>query len=199
MKPEIRNPKSEIRSVRQFFHTHIWLLVSFGRLISGFGFHSSFVIRHSSFLLLAGLLAWQTAHAQVTPIFTNSHPQPTLQGLVGTYFNNTDLTNAVFSRNDPTINFDWGFGTPDPRINPDNFSVRWVGKVVPIFSGSYTFYANTDDGIRLWIDNQLLIDSWIDQGATEHASAPINLDAGLAHDLKAEFYEHTGAAVAQLS
>src|SRR2546429_6170307 len=199
MKSEIRNPKPETTRARCGFHWALRLKISFGLLISGFGFLFTFLIRHSSFLLLAGLAVLQTGQAQVTPIFTNSHPQSTLPELQGTYFNDTTLTTAVFTRSDATINFDWGFGAPDPRINPDNFSVRWIGKVVPLFSGNYTFYAVTDDGFRLWIDNQLIIDSWIDQGPTEHASTQIFLAGCLRHDLKAEFYEHSGGGVAQLS
>ncbi len=147
---------------------------------------------------LLGLLAGQSVWAQVTPIFTNAHPQPTLQNLVGTYFNNMYLTNAVFSRNDGTINFNWAFGSPDPRINSDNFSVRWVGQLVPSFEGTYTFTATSDDGIRVWIDGQLIIDSWVDQAQTDHTNS-FYLTAGVRHDLKVEYYENTGAAVAALS
>src|SRR6266480_6890938 len=116
MKSELRTPNSETRTARRGFHTLIWLRISFGFLISGFGFLLSFVIRPLSFLLLAGLALWQAAQAQVTPIFTNNHPQLTLQQLQGTYFNGTALTTPVFTRSDATINFNWGTGSPDPRI-----------------------------------------------------------------------------------
>lgn len=149
-------------------------------------------------ILLANTIGEMRAFAQVTPIFTNSHPQPTLLNLVGTYYANTYLTNAVFSRNDGTINFSWGTGSPDPRIPADNFSVRWTGKVVTEFAGTYTFYTYTDDGVRLWVDNQLLIDSWVGQSPTEHTNN-IYLDAGIAHDLVVEYFEATGGALAQVS
>ena len=151
--------------------------------------------------LALGLAAWHTAPGQVTPIFTNNHPQPTsvLQQLQGTYFNDTSLSTPVFTRNDSTINFNWGLGSPDPRINVDNFSVHWVGYLVSPYSGTYTFYSVSDDGFRLWVNGQLIIDSWVDQAATEHASTPIALSADTLNTIEAEFYEHSGDAVAQLS
>ncbi|PYJ97187.1 MAG: hypothetical protein DME23_16795, partial [Verrucomicrobia bacterium] len=119
-------------------------------------------------------------------------------GLDGTYFDNMDLTNPMLTRNDSTINFDWGDGSPDPTIGPDTFSVRWVGKIAPLYSETYTFYALTDDGFRLWVNNQLIIDSWIDQPPTERASTPIALTAGVKYDIRIEYYENGGGAVAKL-
>src|SRR5262249_11199199 len=72
------------------------------------------------------------------------------------------------------------------------------GAIEPFFSEDYTFYAVTDDGFRLWINNQLIIDSWIEQAPTEHASMPIPLKAGVKYDLKVEYYENTGTASAML-
>src|SRR5207248_2127828 len=60
-------------------------------------------------------------------------------GLSGTYFNNMDFTAPVFTRRDPTINFNWGTGSPDPRIDPDSFSVRWSGQILAPTTGRYTF------------------------------------------------------------
>src|SRR5205807_7682036 len=109
-----------------------------------------------------------------------------------------DLTNPMLTRNDSTIDFDWGDGSPDPAIGPDTFSVRWVGKIEPLYSETYTFYALTDDGFRLWVNNQLIIDSWIDQPPTEQAGAPIALSAGTRYDIRIEYYENGGGAVAKL-
>ncbi len=119
-------------------------------------------------------------------------------GLEGTYFDNIDLTNPTLTRNDTTINFDWGTGSPDPSVGPDTFSVRWIGQVQPAYSETYTFYTTSDDGIRLWVNNQLVIDSWIDQSPTEHSGA-IALSAGAKYDMKIEYYENGGGAVAKLS
>src|SRR5207237_6763807 len=82
-------------------------------------------------------------------------------GLHGQYFNNSDFTAPVLTRTDQNINFNWGTGSPAPGIDPDTFSVRWIGKISVPTTGRYTFYTTTDDGVRLWVNNQLLIDQLV--------------------------------------
>ena len=76
-------------------------------------------------------------------------------GLAATYFNNADFTGTTVVRTDPTVNFDWGSGSPAPAIGADTFSARWTGQVQPQFSETYTFYTQSDDGVRLWVNNVL--------------------------------------------
>jgi RHS repeat-associated protein len=109
-----------------------------------------------------------------------------------------DFTNLKLTRNDATVNFDWGVGTPHSSVGVDTFTVRWEGKVEPRYSQLYTFYTSTDDGVRLWVNGQLLIDKWIDQGPTEW-SGQISLTAGQRYNITMEFYENGGGAVAKLS
>ena len=118
-------------------------------------------------------------------------------GLEGVYFDNMDLSNPKLTRIDPSIDFDWGYGSPDPAIGPDTFSVRWTGQIEPLYTETYTFYAVTDDGFRLWIEDQLVIDSWRDQAPTER-SGTIALTAGVKYDIKIEYYENLIGAVARL-
>ncbi|HUW81944.1 MAG TPA: Calx-beta domain-containing protein, partial [Phycisphaerae bacterium] len=118
-------------------------------------------------------------------------------GLTGAYYDNIDFTAFALSRVDATVNFNWGTGSPDPSIGVDTFSIRWVGQVQPLYSETYTFYTNTDDGVRLWVDNQLVIDHWVDQGPTEW-SGTIALLAGVKYDIEMEYYENGGGAVAEL-
>jgi hypothetical protein len=118
-------------------------------------------------------------------------------GLKGDYFDNMDLTNLQLTRTDANVAFNWGNGSPDPKIGPDTFSVRWTGTVTPSYSETYTFYEYSYDGARLWVNGQLLIDDWaFDEG---EESATITLTAGHAYDIKLEYYENSGAAVMQLS
>jgi beta-glucanase (GH16 family) len=119
-------------------------------------------------------------------------------GLAGEYFDNADLTNLKVTRVDATVNFNWGTGSPDPSIGPDTFSVRWSGTVTPLFSETYTFFTKTDDGARLWVNGQQLVNRWVDQGATE-VSGSIALVAGTAYAIKMEYYDDGGGASAQLS
>ncbi|MFA5328922.1 MAG: PA14 domain-containing protein [Prolixibacteraceae bacterium] len=119
-------------------------------------------------------------------------------GLTGEYFSNRTLTGpATLVRTDATVGFDWINGSPDPSISSDNFSVRWSGKVEALYSETYTFTTNSDDGIRLWVNGQKLVDNWTDHAATNN-SGTIDLVAGHTYDITLEFYENGGQAVAKL-
>lgn len=73
----------------------------------------------------------------------------TLNGLRAFYYYTPDLTGGTITRIDPSVNFDWGLGSPNPSIPSDNFSARWTGEVWPWYSQTYTFYTVSDDGVRL--------------------------------------------------
>ena len=118
--------------------------------------------------------------------------------LKGSYFNNINLSgNPSVVRAESSINYDWGSGAPVSGINADNFSTRWEGTIIPSISGTYTFSVTGDDGVRLWINNQLIIDKWIDQGAITY-NATLNLTQGQNIPVKLEYYERGGAATAKL-
>jgi len=121
-------------------------------------------------------------------------------GITGNYFNNQTLTNPVTSRRlDGPINFDWGTGAPGPTgIGDNSFSVRWEGYIRVTQSGVHRFQTNSDDGVRLTVNGNLLIDQWNDHSVTAHTSAAVNLAAGTSYPIKLEFYENGGYAVAQL-
>ncbi len=118
-------------------------------------------------------------------------------GIRGDYFKGMDLRNHVLTRIDPQISFNWGGGAPDPAVGADQFSVRWTGEVEAAFTETYTFYTNSDDGVRLWVDHKQLVEDWTDHGATEN-SGKIDLVAGNTYGLLMEFYENGGSAVAEL-
>jgi len=118
-------------------------------------------------------------------------------GLKGEYFNGMDFNTLVLTRTDPQIDFNWGNDAPDPAVGEDNFSVRWTGQVEAVFTETYTFYTNSDDGIRLWVDGKRLINNWTDHGNTEDKGT-IDLVAGQSYSVVMEHYENGGGAVAQL-
>ncbi len=130
-------------------------------------------------------------------------------GLRGDYYNNATYTNAqppagvafpgspVVSRIDPTVNNVWGNGSPDPAIHADYFTARWYGQVQPLTADTYTFTARTDDGVRVWVDNQLVVDYWTATGPRDSLGT-IALDTSK-HDILMEYFEKTGGATAQLS
>ncbi len=88
-----------------------------------------------------------------------------LAGFTGTYFNNADLTNPAYMRSDAQINFDWQSAAPAAGIAPMTYSARWTGKIKPAYSQTYTFTLTADDGVRLYVGGQLLIDRWADRSA----------------------------------
>ncbi len=104
----------------------------------------------------------------------------------------------IFKRLDPLINFDWGRESPEPnKVNDELFAVRWTGKVMPKISGKHTFHVFSDDGVRLWVNDQLIIDHWVLQPITE-SSGSIDLEAGRKYDVKLEYFDNLYDAACQL-
>lgn len=119
-------------------------------------------------------------------------------GLRAEYFDNADFTDLKVTRIDPTIDFAWpGTDSPDPSIDGETFSARWTGQVVPRYSETYTFFTQTDESVKLWVDGQLLVDNTSPHTSTEN-SGTITLEAGKKYDIKMEFSEGTGDAEARL-
>jgi len=112
------------------------------------------------------------------------------------FYNNVNLAGApVLVRDDSMINFDWGAGSPGSGVDSDRFSVRWTTYAY-YDGGDYIFNVTVDDGVRLWVNSQLLIDRWYDQPATTY-SAGIYLAAGY-HNLRVEYYENSGQALCKV-
>ncbi|MGF2015916.1 Calx-beta domain-containing protein, partial [Nostoc sp. DedVER01b] len=119
-------------------------------------------------------------------------------GLKAEYYDNIDFTNLKVTRTDATVNFDWDNGSPDPTIGGDTFSARWTGQVEAKYSETYKFYTTADDGVRLWVNGQQIINKFVDQSRTEY-SGSIALVAGQKYDIKLEYYENGYTAVSKLS
>lgn len=119
-------------------------------------------------------------------------------GLVGEYYDNSNFTGLKFKRRDGTIDFNWGTGSPDSRIQRDTFSVRWTGQMQAIEGGSYFLRSLSDDAIRVWVNGVLQIDNWTAHNATYNYSRSINLTPGQKADIKVEYYENTNRSVIQL-
>ncbi len=133
--------------------------------------------------------------------FTTQSDKPT--GLLAQYFTHTGGTipsNAfqtlVLTRIDENVNFAWGAGSPDPAIPVDNYAARWTGEVTIPVTADWTFYTATDDGQRLWVNGQLLIDDWNNHGTTEVAGT-VYLEAGT-YPIEMHYFEGGGGAAAYL-
>jgi hypothetical protein len=113
------------------------------------------------------------------------------------YWSNPTLSGAAtVSRLEGDLNFNWGTGSPDGAIPSDNFSARW-SKYIDATAGNYRFKATSDDGIRVYVDNRLIIDRWYDHSA-QTFEADVYLSAGH-HYVVVEYYERGGDAVARLT
>lgn len=115
---------------------------------------------------------------------------------VATYFNNTNLEgDPVLTRNESTLGGRWGFGSPHDNVQSDFFSARWT-RYVNLTAGVWRFTAVTDDGMRIWIDDRLILDEWQVQ-----AERTFVVDQSLAagdHLIRVEYFENNGEAAAQL-
>ncbi len=118
-------------------------------------------------------------------------------GLRGTYYDNIDFTALRRARVDATVNFDWAAGAPSSTMQADTFSAQWTGQVEPRYSQTYQFHVRSDDGARLWVNGVLLVDKFSVQAATEW-SGSIALVAGMKYDVRLDYFEDTGNALAEL-
>jgi beta-glucosidase len=117
------------------------------------------------------------------------------KGLKGEYFSNPDVKGApAMVRTDPRVHFDWGEGSFASGQPVDHFSVRWTGYFIPKQSGSYQFFTSADDGVRLYIGDDRVIDDWQPHAQTlDTALKP--LEAGQAYKIRLEYFEDVGSAV----
>jgi len=137
------------------------------------------------------------------------YPSPTANGsgLLGQYYTNSSTTytnsanfnptNLFLTRVDPVINFDWTNGT-SPDLSNGTYSVRWTGQVQPQFSDTYMFVVQSDDGCKLWVNDQLLINKWQSQGLTTWSNS-IALQAGTRYDIRLEYLQAGGGAQCYLN
>ena len=111
------------------------------------------------------------------------------------YDNMTLNGQPVLLRIDPAAHFNWGLAAPDPAVPADQFSARFAGDF-NFEAGEYTFSVWADDGVRLFIDGNLIIDGWVDQAATLYQGA-LNLADGT-HRVQLEYYDNLYNAVVEL-
>ncbi len=115
---------------------------------------------------------------------------------LGLFWNNRDLSGpAVVTRWENSIDFNWEGGSPDPRINSDNFSARWT-RTVNFAPGNYRFFATMDDGMRIWVDNQLVIDAWQD---SQERTVTFDRFMNGNHAIRIDYFEAGNMAVARFN
>ena len=119
-------------------------------------------------------------------------------GMTGEYFSNTELAGEpALTRIDSAVDFGFGTCPPAPGFPEDRFSVRWSGKIIPPET-IHQIGVNNDDGARLYIDGNLVIDDWHDHGETAN-KADVELLAGKEYEIVLEYYENMINAEAKLT
>jgi hypothetical protein len=115
------------------------------------------------------------------------------QGWLGEYYTNQNLAGEpTLTRPDGAINFAWEGGSPYPAIPADRFSVRWT-RTLGFPAGAYRFHAAADDGVRIWVDGQLVVNAWYWQAMPNHHWGDIVLDER-PHQVRVEYFEEGGGA-----
>ena len=117
------------------------------------------------------------------------YPDYPRDGVSVRIYNDSDFKDLRVSKIDTEIDYNWKDGSPSPEIEPDMFTVVWDGTVLSPEDGEYTFLVNSDDGIRLYVNNILIIDQWHDADITEY-SGVISLCKNKAYSFRLEYYEH---------
>ena len=140
---------------------------------------------------------WEPTATPPAPVGPSPAPAPGVLGpWQAEYYANSNLTGSpILSRSDAALDFDWGWGSPSPTMPSDYFSARWTG-TFSFVAGRYTFATYSDDGVRLYVDGQIAINSW--QPMRGYRSTTVDLAAG-SHTLMVEYFERTGRGHVRLS
>lgn len=138
-----------------------------------------------------------TALDYVNITSVSSTEPATPNGLAADYFAGINFDQLRFSRTDRCVDFRWSAAAPDTRLAADNFSVRWQGAVMPRHSERYSFATTSDNGVRLWVNGQLVINRW-NKHAEETNTGEIDLQAGVPATIRLEFFANDGDAVIRL-
>lgn len=121
---------------------------------------------------------------------------PLLLGLEAEYFSGTSFGSLVLSRIDENVDFNWSVGSPAPQVPADGFSVRWTGFIIAENPGLHTFWTESDDGVRLTVAGETIIENWTDHSVILD-EGNISLSQGI-HPIVLEYYENTSDAVIRL-
>ena len=113
-------------------------------------------------------------------------------GLKAEYFNSTDFTKQALTRVDSNISFSEWDDWVHHKIVSNVFTARWTGQVQPQFTEPYNFHIEAGGGTRMWVNNQLVIDSWYEKHSDDYHSVAIPMEAGKKYDVKVEYLNTDG-------
>ena len=119
------------------------------------------------------------------------------KGLFAEYYDDKFLEGTPRTRTDKVVNFDPVNQPPDSYSNYRHKSMRWTGYITPNITGSYKIGVNSDDGVRLWLNDKLVVDEWHNRGKTTD-QVDIKMEAGKKYSIKLEYFDNGGDAICQL-
>jgi mono/diheme cytochrome c family protein len=136
--------------------------------------------------------------------FVNTAATGSGTGLLGQYFaNHTSASpfngSPALVQTNATINFNWSTNGPGASVGTNNFTVLWTGCVQPQFDESYTFITTADDGVRLYVNGQLLVNDWVDKTNATAQSNSITLLSQQLYNIELDYYEKTSNSSISLS
>lgn len=115
-------------------------------------------------------------------------------GLKAEYFDNEEFKgDPALVRTDQRVSFNWGEGSYRDGGPIDHFAVRWTGYFVPATDDTYRFTTSADDGVRLYINDELVIDDWKRHGETVN-NFSMHLEAAKPYKVRLEYFENVGSA-----
>jgi len=151
-----------------FRERHIWQL----GISSALGFDTALAASGPNGVIVGGL----------------APPNPNYFGLEGDYYSGPNLDAFKFTRTDPNVDFNWAQSAPDSSITtPGYFSVEWTGQIQPRYSETYTFSSLSSGGVRLWIDDELNIDTLLNPQTTVVMGVGIPMTAGRWYKIRVEY------------
>ncbi|MCI4667183.1 MAG: PQQ-dependent sugar dehydrogenase [Bacteroidia bacterium] len=146
----------------------------------------------------AGDGQYEEAPSMRQQFFVRPNGKASGDGLKAVYYNNADLTDSSMTQVDSEIDFFWSNQRPEPQIEYSTFSAKWEGWLEPPFDGNYQLEITADDGVRVWVDNVLVIDEWRDQAASSYNTI-VNLTAWDKVPIRVDYYQNKVFAQARLS
>jgi beta-glucosidase len=124
--------------------------------------------------------------------------QGTGPGLFAQYYNGNSLSGTpIVTKVDPNVNFNWGGLSPTSGVPATNWSARWTGTINPPTTGTYTFSLTSDDGSRLFINGQQIINNWADQPPTTKTGT-VTLNAGQSATIEVDYFQDGGGSQVNL-
>jgi LysM repeat protein len=153
-----------------------------------FAGHHSVQVEYYDSVEVARVYVWWKRISAAEPVA----PQPT-EGWYGEFFNGENLQGApVATHYEPAIGFEWGGDSPMPGVWTDEFSARWTRRV-HLNTDHYRFCAMSDDGVRIWVNNQLVLDEWHVNNGVAYCGT-YWAETGV-YPVRVEYYEHGGKAL----